>query len=188
MRIKMRVSREAVIRTASELIDEKGLYQVALKDVADKLGIRTPSLYNHIDSLDELLHEVAHAGMRAMNTQMMQSVLGKTAKDALKAAAVEYLNYMILHPGIYETIQWISFHGTKETEALLEQYHSLLQVLVRSCDFPSEKTSEIVDMFTGLLHGYTTQQLGKALKTPDPVRRQLCLAIDALLTGIPLVL
>ena len=33
-----------------------------------------------------------------------------------------------------------------------------------------------------------THNITHELKTPDPVRSQLCLAIDALLTGIPLVL
>ncbi len=56
----MKTTKEAVIRAASDLADEKGLNNVSLKSVAEKLNIRTPSLYNHIESLDHLLLEVAH--------------------------------------------------------------------------------------------------------------------------------
>ena len=65
--IIMRVSKERVIEVASEIADTEGLNKLSLKVVAEKLNIRTPSLYNHILSLEELLREVAHNGMRSMN-------------------------------------------------------------------------------------------------------------------------
>ena len=51
----MKTTKEAVIKATSDLADEKGLNNVSLKAVAQKLNIRTPSLYNHIESLDNLL-------------------------------------------------------------------------------------------------------------------------------------
>ena len=45
----MKTTKEAVIKTTSDLADEKGLNNVSLKAVAQKLNIRTPSLYNHIE-------------------------------------------------------------------------------------------------------------------------------------------
>ena len=56
----MRVSREIVIQATSDIVNKDGLNKVSLKVIAEKLGIRTPSLYNHIESLDDLLLEVAH--------------------------------------------------------------------------------------------------------------------------------
>ena len=49
----MKTTKEAVIKATSDLADEKGLNNVSLKAVAQKLNIRTPSLYNHIESLDK---------------------------------------------------------------------------------------------------------------------------------------
>ncbi|WP_230577497.1 TetR/AcrR family transcriptional regulator [Bifidobacterium breve] len=46
----MKTTKEAVIKATSDLADEKGLNNVSLKAVAQKLNIRTPSLYNHIES------------------------------------------------------------------------------------------------------------------------------------------
>lgn len=54
----MRVSKALVIETASQIADEQGLNSLSLKAVAEKLNVRTPSLYNHIESLDDLLREV----------------------------------------------------------------------------------------------------------------------------------
>ena len=163
----MRVTKAEVIKTASDMADRNGLHNVSLKAIAENLGIRTPSLYNHIGSLDELLREIAHSGMRTMNEKMIRAAIGKTGDSALKLVAVEYLNYMIEHPGVYEIIQWASWNGTEETAII----------------FNADKTTEILNMVTGMLHGYTTLQLRYAFSNPDKVRKELSEAIDTLLLG-----
>ena len=50
---------------------------------------------------------------------MIRAAIGKTGDSALKLVAVEYLNYMIEHPGVYEIIQWASWNGTEETAIIL---------------------------------------------------------------------
>ena len=179
----MKTTKEAVIKATSDLADEKGLNNVSLKAVAQKLNIRTPSLYNHIESLDNLLLEVAHNGMRDMNERMMKIAVGKIGKEAIKLVSIEYLNYMIEHPGVYEIIQWASWNGTEETAIIFNDYLSLLKTLICSCGFNPDKTTEILSMVTGMLHGYTTLQLRYAFSNPDKVRKELSEAIDTLLLG-----
>lgn len=180
----MKITKDAVIQTASEIADEMGLNNLSLKIVAKKLDIKTPSLYNHIDSLDDLLRAVAHNGMRKMNDLMKQAAIGTTGTAAIKAISVEYLNYMIEHPGVYETIQWASWHTTDETTAIFDDYLSLLTILIKSCHFNPTQTDDILNMLTGIIHGYTTLQLRYAFSNPDKVRNDLCNALDVLLTGI----
>ncbi|MDN9333396.1 TetR/AcrR family transcriptional regulator [Clostridioides difficile] len=180
----MRVSKKMVIQTASDIADKSGLNSVSLKIVADKLNIKTPSLYNHIESLTELLREVAHNGMRIMNERMVKVAVGKTGKEAIQLISIEYLNYMIEHPGIYETIQWAGWNGTEETATIFNNYLSLLTTLIQSCNLNKDKTLEILNMLTGIIHGYTTLQLRNAFSAPDKVRRELSEMIDTLLVGI----
>lgn len=180
----MKTTKESIIKITSELVDEKGLHNVFLKLVAEKLNIRTPSLYNHIESLDSLLLEVAHNGMRIMNERMLKVAIGKTGKESIKSISVEYLNYMIEHPGVYETIQWASWNGTKETENIFNNYLSLLTTLIESCGFYKADTLKILNMITGMIHGYTTLQLRNAFSNPDKVKSELLDTIDTLLIGI----
>ena len=173
----MKTTKEAVIKATSDLADEKGLNNVSLKAVAQKLNIRTPSLYN-------LLFEVATNGMRDMNERMMKIAVGKIGKEAIKLVSIEYLNYMIEHPGVYETIQWAVWHGTEETATIFNNYLSLLTTLIQSCSLNKDKTLEILNMLTGIIHGYTTLQFGNAFSASDKVRFELAEAIDTLFVGI----
>lgn len=179
----MRVTKRAVIQSASEIADAHGLNNVSLKVVAEKLNIRTPSLYNHIASLDDLLREVAHNGMKVMNGKMTQSAIGNAGDTAIKSISSEYFQFMIEHPGVYETIQWATWHGNEETAKIFADYKILLTTLAHSCGFKEQDTDEIVNLIMGVLHGYTTLQLRVALIDPEKAKTDLCNAIDTILVG-----
>ena len=172
----MRVSKALVIETASQIADEQGLNSLSLKAVAEKLNVRTPSLYNHIESLDDLLREVAHKGMRSMNEQMAQAAIGKSGDTALKGVSVEYLNFIIEHPGVYETIQWATWHGTEETAQIFGNYIKILSTIISSYN--------LLNLFTGFLHGFTTLQVRYAFSDPQKVRDELCNAVGTIMLGV----
>lgn len=53
------VSRDAIVRTAVDLMLERGLAAVTLRRIATELGVSAPTLYWHIASKRELLDHVA---------------------------------------------------------------------------------------------------------------------------------
>ena len=180
----MRVTREAVIQAASDIADTDGLSRVSLKVVAEKLNIRTPSLYNHIASLDDLLREVAHHGMKIMNGQMAQAAIGNSGDKAIKSISVAYLNYIIAHPGVYETIQWAHWHGNSETAAIFDNYKALIMKLILSCNLNTQKTDEILSLLMSILHGYSSLELRNALSNAEEAIKGLINSIDTVLLGI----
>ena len=50
--------KEEIIYSALELASEYGLKSVSLSQIADKVGIRKPSLYNHFKSKEELVNSM----------------------------------------------------------------------------------------------------------------------------------
>lgn len=180
----MKITKIDVIEVASDIADKNGLNSVSLKSVAEKLNIKTPSLYNHIGGLDDLLRNIAHRGMRIMNERMTQVAIGISGDAAIHAVSIEYFNFIIEHPGIYETIQWATWHSNDETAQILEKYNTILTTLIISCQLRTEKIDEILNLFTGFLHGYTTLQLKYALIDPSKAREKLSIAIDTVMLGI----
>ena len=63
----MRVTKAEVIKTASDMADRNGLHNVSLKAIAENLGIRTPSLYNHLGILYVLLLYIENIWMLTIN-------------------------------------------------------------------------------------------------------------------------
>ncbi|MFC9086092.1 TetR/AcrR family transcriptional regulator C-terminal domain-containing protein [Nocardiopsis dassonvillei] len=55
------LDRQRIIRAAVELLDEAGLDGLSTRRLADRLGVRSPTLYWHVRNKDELLDLVAEA-------------------------------------------------------------------------------------------------------------------------------
>lgn len=90
-----------VVEQAAVLVDELGWQQLSLAALAERCGVRQPSLYKHIASLDALRGEVSAFALRELGEAMTAAVLGKSGSEALLALAVSYRDYARRHPGRY---------------------------------------------------------------------------------------
>jgi TetR/AcrR family tetracycline transcriptional repressor len=50
-----------VVRTALEILDEKGLEQVTLREIAYRLGVKAPALYWHFKDKEDIVEDMAQA-------------------------------------------------------------------------------------------------------------------------------
>ena len=55
---RVALTREVVLDAALTLFAERGYHGTALSEIAEMLQVRTPSLYNHMDSKHELLRSI----------------------------------------------------------------------------------------------------------------------------------
>ena len=67
---KAGIDHQAVVATATRIADERGLDALTLATVAAELGIRSPSLYAHVEGLDGLTRLLALEGARRMATTL----------------------------------------------------------------------------------------------------------------------
>ncbi len=92
---------EAVIDAAAAIADSEGLEAVTLARIATRLGVRPPSLYKHVDSLDSVRRALALRGLREANDRLRQATIGKARDDALFALAHAYWQFAKDRPGLY---------------------------------------------------------------------------------------
>lgn len=71
--------RETVLDAAQELVQDRGLNGVSFQDIADKVGLKKPSLFHHFRSKDEL----AHALMERCRTSYGERYAEVLATDGL---------------------------------------------------------------------------------------------------------
>src|SRR6266540_4589920 len=55
------LSRERVLRAAIALADESGIESLSMRKLADELGVKAMSLYNHVANKDDLLDGIVDA-------------------------------------------------------------------------------------------------------------------------------
>ena len=67
------LGRAAVVAGATKLVDEEGVEQLSLGRLAERLSIKTPSLYNHVAGLPGLRQELALSCARELLGYLTQA-------------------------------------------------------------------------------------------------------------------
>ena len=92
--------KEEIIYAVLELASEYGLKAVSLGQIADKVGIKKPSLYNHFASKDEIVSEmysVLRERAQRRNTVSLDFAFlfdGRNLQDILTACVSGYIGFL----------------------------------------------------------------------------------------------
>lgn len=77
------VSREDIIRAAAQVFRERGFHGTTMQKIAEVVGLQKGSLYHHIASKEELLHEVMIAGLTQLG-ECLEAVVTSSLPPAEK--------------------------------------------------------------------------------------------------------
>lgn len=99
---KVRWNRAAVVTRAGDLVDREGLGALTLTRLAEDLGIRPPSLFNHVDSLAGLVRDIAADAVEQLVGRLEAALdLPHTPAQGLLTLMETYRAYVRQHPGRY---------------------------------------------------------------------------------------
>ena len=104
--------KEQVIQAAIAFIDQHGLSRFSMGELAKYLNIRPSSLYNHVESLDELLRHVGLAAVSRLTQMEEEAIANKAEDEALFALAEAYRTFAREHYQLYKVIMGFSQWST----------------------------------------------------------------------------
>lgn len=76
-----------VVRAGAEHADDIGYGNLAMGSRAEKLGVRTPSLYKYVANLADLQHSIAVLALTELDREIRDTMHGLSGADALAAFA-----------------------------------------------------------------------------------------------------
>jgi AcrR family transcriptional regulator len=156
------LTREAVVRAAASLADEEGLDGVTLAELASRLGVRTPSLYNHVDGLGGLRRELALLGLRELGRRIGRAAMGKTTDEATFAVARAYREFVKERPGLYTATvrsSRLAYPGDPDFEVAEGQAFEAVLAVLASYDLRGEEALHAARGLRSLVHGFATLEV-----------------------------
>jgi AcrR family transcriptional regulator len=105
------LTRDDVVAAGAALADEVGYQDLTMGLLAERLGVRTPSLYKHVDGLADLQHGVATLAMTELADAARDAMQGRAGLDALTALLTATRAYVTAHPGRYTATTGAEFTG-----------------------------------------------------------------------------
>ncbi|MEU3414073.1 MULTISPECIES: TetR/AcrR family transcriptional regulator [unclassified Streptomyces] len=88
-----------IVTAARELLEESGPAHLTMRTLADRLGIKAPSLYKHFPDKHAVEVELV-AQLLAETEQTLQAAEAR-APGSLEALAMAYRSYALAHPHLY---------------------------------------------------------------------------------------
>lgn len=93
------VTREGVRKVALALFAERGYRATSMRDIAEALGMRAPSLYNHVRSKEALLVEIMDSAMDRALADLRAAISSTNdVADQLRHATESLVLQFLLYP------------------------------------------------------------------------------------------
>ncbi|MDI2126018.1 TetR/AcrR family transcriptional regulator [Yinghuangia seranimata] len=125
------LSRDAIAAAALDLTAEEGADALTIRAIAARLGVRGPSLYNHVSSKDDLLDAMSALISRELDSSALESA---DWRAGLTAYARSYRRVFLRHHGILPVIA----RRPVQTAEALSGYDALARALLRLGCKPAE--------------------------------------------------
>ena len=147
---------DRIVEVAAELIAERGFDQFSLRELADRLGVKTASLYNHISSLSELTSNIGQLAFERMAGQLYSGTEDALPFDTLYHIAIGYRKFAKQNPELYKTIVKIPSTGSSD---LIEKGQSLVHSLypvLEACGLSEDDIIHFSRTIRSAMHGFVT--------------------------------
>lgn len=157
--VKAGLGRLLVTRAAAELADREGLGSLTLATLAAHLGVRAPSLYNHIDGLPGVRRELALMGMREMSIRLGRAGIGRARDEAVLALCEAYRAYVKEHPGVYAATQQAPGPEDKELSEASGELVGIVVQVMSSYGLKGEDALHAVRALRSVVHGFASLEV-----------------------------
>ncbi len=182
---KRGLTKESVLDAAEELVRLYGADRLTTGTLAEKLGIKPASLYNHITSTDTLKAELALRAIRALSEALTESIRGHSREEAIFALADAYRTFVQSAQGMYHLILMVPMSGDDTLTAALPDMIRPILTLLGQFTLTDEEKNHWQRVLRTVMHGFSTQELwGYFSHTPTDRDETYLLAVQTVLAGI----
>jgi AcrR family transcriptional regulator len=154
---KVGLDRERVVAAAAELLEAGGSGEPpTLAALAARLGVRTQSLYAHVDGADGLRRELALFALGELTARLRTAAIGVAGRDAIAAIVEAYVS--LRAPG-----------DDVELRAAVAETMEPLTVVFRSYGLDADRASHWYRIVFSCVYGFAALRRDRLLTMPgDP--------------------
>jgi AcrR family transcriptional regulator len=170
------------VEAAAVMADETGLGGVVLAGLAERVGVRQPSLYKHIDSLAGLRRGISVVAQRQLLEVLTRAAVGRSGREALLAMARAYRGWALEHPGRYEAAQLAPAPDDGEHQASAAAVVDLIADVLAAYGLRDDDAVDAIRGFRAMLHGFVSLEAAGGFRLRADVDR----SFDRLIEGFAL--
>lgn len=158
-----------VLNVAEKRVERDGFENLTLTSVANDLGIRTPSVYSHIESLQDLRNQLALRAFTLVRKTVRASGLGHSREDAVRTVANGIRLFAQKRPGLYACMIGSRASEDEHVKRASHDLGDALRSVLVGYDFDRVASVHATRVLRSAVHGFVTLEASGWFA--NPVRR-----------------
>jgi AcrR family transcriptional regulator len=175
---------DRVVAEAAKLADEAGPDHLTLAALAARLGVRQPSLYKHIASLDSLQQLIAKQAKAEFADVLGRAAIGRARDDALVTMAHAWRAWALDHPGRYQIGQRAPAPGDADHLAVADRFVAVIAAVLAGYGLDGDDAIDAVRAYRSALHGFVSLEASGGFGMPVSVDRSFGRLVHALVRAM----
>ena len=179
------LNQEKIIEVAVELVEVNGYSKLTLTDLAHKLEIKTASIYNHFNNIEEIQCAVGVFAVKALKAALRAAIDGKYRRDAIIALADTYRSFNREHAELYKA--FIALHVVHDelTEQHIRNMVEEIFAAMSAYELTDEQRIHWERTLRSTMHGFAAyEDAGWFRSLPAALDDSYCLAIRNILASM----
>jgi AcrR family transcriptional regulator len=178
------LTQDRVVVEAERLADEVGLPRLTLAALAERLGVRQPSLYKHVDGMDAVQRSIAVRAKAELGEVLGRAAVGRSRGEAVRALARAYRQWAHEHPGRYAATVRAPQAGDPEDERASAAVVGIVLDVLAGYDLHDVDAIDATRALRSALHGFVSLEAAGGFGLPVDVDRSFERLVDGVVAGI----
>jgi len=160
---------DLVVDAAAVLADENGIAGLSFAALADRLGVKVPSLYKHVASLDAVRQAISVRAKNELADAVGAAAIGRSRSEALVALANAYRSWAGAHPGRYETTLRAADPTDADDVRASTRLVDVIFATLAGYDLSEQARIDATRSLRASLHGFVAIEAGGGFMLPMDV-------------------
>lgn len=152
------LNRQALVCAAAELIAQRGMRDFSMRELAQHMNVKTASLYNHVESMEALLSDVARWVIGKLVDEMRTAVAGKTGAQAVRSLAQAYMHFGKHNYEWYKLIISLPLLGDAALAECPKPMVDVIMDVLHSFGLTEEMCMHQQRILRSIMHGFLSQE------------------------------
>lgn len=170
-----------VVAAGAALADEVGAADLTMGALAQRLGVRPPSLYKHVASQDDLERRIAALALDEITDAVGLAVQGLAGREALSAAMRTFRRQVVEHPGRYLVGFGLAPRTDDEPLARARvRQQEVVGAVLRAYAVPAQDVVHAQRAIRSVMHGFASIQAANGFQLGVDVDDSYAWLVDLL--------
>lgn len=178
------LSKEEILQKSIQLVNEKGLGHLSVTTLSEALGIKKPSLYYHVQTVDEVIQWIMIYGWQHVSTEIVAKAENENPETSIKNYSRLFYEFAKENPGVFEAMLWYNKYSSDELKNATEGLYKFFFEQTGKMGIVLKKANHLMRTFRAFLEGFILLENHNSFGNPILIEESFEISLQVLIEGM----